>query len=78
MAGTETFTCICGVVVASADELDAFGLCFDCAALEPGQACDCPECTEARERLYVEVVAVVEQLDSRRRTVRRRALSRAA
>lgn len=47
-------TCVCGVVVSSREELDVLGLCFDCSALEPGQACDCPECEAARERLYVE------------------------
>jgi hypothetical protein len=51
-------TCVCGVVVSSREELDAFGLCFDCSALEPGQACDCPECEAARERVYVEATVL--------------------
>ena len=49
----ELISCVCGVVVLSTGELDAIGLCFDCAALEPGQGCDCPECEAARERLFV-------------------------
>jgi hypothetical protein len=53
MAGTELFTCGCGVVVLSTEELDLIGLCFDCAATLPDQACDCPECVAARERLLV-------------------------
>jgi hypothetical protein len=62
-------TCVCGVVVSSAGELDAFGLCIECAAREPGQACDCPECEAARERLYVEGTLV--RLDVRRAARRR-------
>ena len=58
-------TCVCGVVVSSREELDVYGLCFECAAREPGQACDCPECEGARERIHVE--AVVVELSSRRR-----------
>ncbi len=51
-------TCVCGVVVSSREELDVDGLCFDCSAREPGQACDCPGCEEARERIYVEAAVV--------------------
>jgi hypothetical protein len=51
-------TCVCGVVVTSREELDAFGLCFDCSAREPGQACDCPECEAARERVHVAAAVV--------------------
>jgi hypothetical protein len=70
MAGTDTYVCVCGVVVGSAEELDAAGLCCDCAALEPDNGCDCPECREARERIYVG--AVVTRLDTRRRAPRHR------
>ena len=58
-------TCVCGVVVSSREELDLAGLCFGCSASEPGQACDCPECEAARERLFVE--ATVIRFDRRRR-----------
>jgi hypothetical protein len=52
MAEPRYFTCVCGVIVISNEELDAIGLCFECAALEPDAGCDCPECEAARERLY--------------------------
>jgi hypothetical protein len=53
MADSSLITCACGVVLVSADELVEFALCFDCAAVEPEQACDCPGCVAARELLFV-------------------------
>jgi hypothetical protein len=52
MADTGLITCACGVILLSTEELAEYAICFDCAAVEPGQGCDCPECLEARELLF--------------------------
>jgi hypothetical protein len=49
---TDLIVCACGALLIVGDEHAELALCFDCAAVEPGQACDCADCVAARELLF--------------------------
>ena len=53
MTKTDLNTCACGAILIFGDEHAELALCFDCIAVEPGQACDCIDCVAARELLFV-------------------------